>query len=91
MICTIRSERTGVATSAYGSLYQGVWVWDYPQPFASIPAVTCGGFQWSTGASWGTVRDMPGTSSAMLRGIDVAARTAAVVVYIEATAVGRWK
>ncbi len=91
MICTIRSERTGVATSAYGSLYQGVWTWDYPQPFASISAVTCGGFQWSTGASWGTVRDLPGTNSAMLRGIDITARAAGVVVYIEAMAIGRWK
>lgn len=89
--CTIRTTVIRAETAAYGSLHQSRWQWDFPLPFLDRPTVTCSQWQWSTGASWGTVSGDASTHSALLRGIDVVPRTVADDLTISATAIGRWR
>lgn len=91
-ICTIRTTSVPAATAPYGDhLHQGRWEWVFPISFATPPAVTCAQWQWSTGASWGTVSGDASTHSALLRGIDDVPRTVADPLTISATAIGRWR
>lgn len=91
-ICTIRTTSVPAATAPYGDhLHQGRWEWVFPIPFIDRPTVTCTQWQWSTGASWGTVSGDASTHSALLRGIDVVPRTVADDLAISATAIGRWR
>lgn len=91
-ICTIRTTSVPAATAPYGDhLHQGRWEWVFPIPFIDRPTVTCTQWQWSTGASWGTVSGDASTHSALLRGIDDVPRTVADPLTISATAIGRWR
>lgn len=89
-ICWISSTEQVAMTSAYGSLYQGTFIWEFPVPFAEPPAVSVGAVRWGTGASWGTLAGAPSTTQATLRGIDILSR-ASGDTYINAVAIGRWK
>nr|DAU39509.1 MAG TPA: hypothetical protein [Caudoviricetes sp.] len=91
-ICTIRTTSVPAATAPYGDhLHQGRWEWVFPIPFIDRPTVTCTQWQWSTGASWGTVSGDASTHSALLRGLDDVPRTVADPLVICATAIGRWR
>ena len=91
-ICTIRTTSVPAATAPYGDhLHQGRWEWVFPIPFIDRPTVTCTQWQWSTGASWGTVSGDASTHSALLRGLDDVPRTVAAPLTICATAIGRWR
>lgn len=91
-ICTIRTTSVPAATAPYGDhLHQGRWEWVFPIPFIDRPTVTCTQWQWSTGASWGTVSGDASTHSALLRGLDDVPRTVADPLVIGATAIGRWR
>jgi hypothetical protein len=83
---------SGVATSAYGSLYLGSYTWTFPVEFAEteVPRVHCGLFKWSNGASWGTTVE-PAYTNVALRGLDVVARNVDAKVSISAIAIGKWK
>ena len=89
--CAIRTTIVRADAVPYGQLYQGRWQWDFPAPFIDRPTVTCTQWQWSTGASWGTVSGDASTHSALLRGLDVAPRTVSDPLTICATAIGRWR
>lgn len=90
-ICWIHTTAIRAATAEYGTLHQSRWEWGYPIPFVATPSVTCSQWQWSTGASWGTVSGDASTHSALLRGIDVVPRSVADDLTISATAIGRWR
>lgn len=91
-VCWVRFTVTDQAiNSAYGSLWQGVRTWTYPASFIGPPIVNCTEFQWGSGASWGTVGDLPTTTNVVLRGIDVSTRATGTTTTIGAFAVGSWK
>ena len=91
MICTLQTKVTDQAINgAYGNLFQGTRVWDFPVAFIETPSVTCGCFQWGTGASWGGIRGISSTS-VTLRGYDIASRSTGTETTISAIAIGRWK
>lgn len=85
----INTTQNVALNNAYGSLYQGAWSWNFPFAFVSKPIVTTSRFCWGTGASWGQTAGVS-TSSAFLRGIDIASR-ASGSCEIMAYAIGRWK
>ncbi|HBO2187037.1 TPA: hypothetical protein L4G86_002088 [Pseudomonas aeruginosa] len=90
-ICTMSINVTDQAIdSAYGSLFQGARTWSFPVSFSGVPAVSVGLFRWGSAASWGSVATLPSTTSATLRGFDIAARPAGTSTAISATAIGRW-
>lgn len=90
-VCWIRTQRTDVAiASAYGSMFQGTWQWNFPVAFNAIPTITCGRFQHGASASWGTVSGATSTY-AVLRGIDILSRAAGTNVDIAAIAIGTWQ
>ena len=91
-ICWIHTTEVRADTARYGGLlWQSRWEWTYPMPFVGQPAVSCGVWQWSTGASWGGVSGTPGAASCLLRGWDAVPRTVADDLTISATAIGRWR
>ena len=91
-ICWINTTAVRADAARYGGLlWQSRWEWTYPIPFIGRPAVSCGVWQWSTGASWGGVSGTPGAASCLLRGWDAAPRTVADDLTISATAIGRWR
>lgn len=91
-ICWIHTTAVRAESARYGGLlWQSRWEWTYPLPFAGQPAVSCGVWQWSTGASWGGVSGTPGAASCLLRGWDAVPRTVADDLTISATAIGRWR
>lgn len=89
-ICWINATVTMAMDNAYNSLYQGTYTWTFPKEFISAPAVSVGAVRWGTSASWGTLGGAPTTTSAILRGIDIALRASGSTI-ISAVAVGRWK
>ncbi|HGN2665421.1 TPA: hypothetical protein ACKR04_000688 [Pseudomonas aeruginosa] len=90
-ICTMSINVNDQAIdSAYGSLFQGARTWSFPVAFSGVPAVSVGLFRWGSAASWGSVATLPSTTSATLRGFDIAARPAGTSTAISATAIGRW-
>ena len=76
--------------NAYGSLYQGTYVWTFPVEFISPPTVAVGALKWGSGASWGTTVPPTLTTSVTLRAIDILSR-ASGTTSIQAIAIGRWK
>ncbi len=94
MICTLRKNVT-IALESYAAggaaLAQGTTNWTFPVAFSSPPTVTCGQFQWGTGASWGTVADNQTITAATLRCIDIVPRDTASQSKVMASAFGRWK
>lgn len=90
-ICWVHTNTVRAESVSYGSLWQSRWEWTYGMPFIDRPAVSCSLWQWTTGASWGTVSGWPGLSSVLLRGIDVFPRTVADELNIAAIAIGRWR
>ncbi|EME9745548.1 pyocin knob domain-containing protein [Pseudomonas aeruginosa] len=90
-ICTMSINVTDQAIdSAYGPLFQGARTWSFPVAFSGAPAVSVGLFRWGSAASWGSVATLPSTTSATLRGFDIASRPAGTSTAISATAIGRW-
>ena len=89
MICSISKTVTASIDVAYGSIYQGTYRWDYPEPFVDIPAVSCSEFKWGNSASWGSVT-AESPAYANLRGLDLYSR-ASGNTSVSAIAIGRWK
>lgn len=89
-ICWIETTVNMAISSAYGSLYQGSYIWTFPKEFISAPAVAVGAVRWGTGAGWGTLSAPPSATNVTLRGIDAFSR-ASGSTFISAVAVGRWK
>ena len=87
--CWMTTSQSVALNNSYGSLYQGTWTWSFPITFTGAPVVACSQFKWGTSASWGTIASSS-TTSADLRGIDVASR-ASGTCSISAYAIGRWK
>ncbi len=83
-----RGSKTISAPYAYGSIYQGGTVVDYPITFIDSPAVHIGRTIWSSGAPWSTVRG-DNTSSFTYNLFDIVARAARSEV-ISWSALGRW-
>lgn len=91
MICTLQIAVTDQAINrAYGSLYWGSRVWNFPVAFVGKPSVACGMFKWGTGVSWGNIIEVTNTY-ATLAGIDILSRETGTNVNIQATAIGKWK
>lgn len=90
-ICWVNTNVNMAIDNAYGSLYQGTYIWDFPVEFVSAPTVTVGAVKWDTGASWGTLAGAPSTTRATLRGIDILSRASNKTTHIEAMAIGWWK
>ena len=89
--CWIHTTQNVAINSAFGSLYQGSWTWNFPTGvvFVAVPTVTCSLFKWGTSASWGTIAGVQ-TTWASLRGIDAYSR-ASGSCEIAAYAIGKWK
>uniref|UniRef100_A0AAU8B0I1 Uncharacterized protein n=1 Tax=Dulem virus 32 TaxID=3145750 RepID=A0AAU8B0I1_9CAUD len=90
-ICWQRVQTTSAATTPYGGMHLIRHLWTYPAPFIAPPAVTVGRLQLGAGAAAIASTEDPGTSSCILRGWDVAARSQGTPLYVTATAVGRWR
>jgi hypothetical protein len=91
MICWLKTTVTSDWTTVYitGVLWQHNTTWTFPQTFIDAPVVTCGRYQWGTGASWGQSASTT-TTTTNLRGLD--GRTnASGTITIEAMAIGKWK
>lgn len=74
--------------NAYGNLYISLpLTWTYPRAFTSTPSVTCGSFQWGTGASWGAIISTYG-EYVSYRGLDAVSRATGTEVRISLTAIG---
>lgn len=92
MICSIYAVVTDQAiANAYGVLYQSTRMWSFPAAFASPPNVQCSNFKWGSSGSWGANGVSGSTSSATLRILDVAAKSAGTNTEFGAFAVGRWR
>ncbi len=76
--------------NAYGSLYQGVRAYTFPQQFSETPTPLTTVFKWGTSASWGTVSAIS-TTSISIRGIDVNQRASGTETIIGYAAIGKWK
>lgn len=87
--CWIRTTQNVAINNAYGSLYQGVWTWNFPVTFITPPTVVCSEMKWGTSASWAETTGVT-ISTASLRAFDVASRASGSTV-ISAYAIGRWK
>ena len=87
--CWINTTENVALNTAYGSLYQGTWTWNFPLTFTAAPTVTCSHFKWGTGASWATISSST-TTSADIRGIDAYSRSSGSTA-IAAYAIGKWK
>jgi len=89
MICSISKTVTASINVAYGSIYQGTYRWDYPEPFVDVPAASCSEFKWGNSASWGSVI-AESLAYATLRGLDVYSRASGNTL-VSAIAIGRWQ
>lgn len=90
MIQFLEFDSTTVSlTNAYGSLYYGYYTWNFNAEFSSTPAISCGHFRWGSSAGWGCIGSTT-TSSATVRGLDVASRASGTAVRISAIAMGYW-
>lgn len=95
LICTLNKVLTNFAVDKnYGNspLFQNKYVWNFPEQFTSIPAVSIGQFQWGTGVSWGTVTGVD-KNVANLTCLDCFSRPASesTNVRLSAIAIGSWK
>lgn len=91
MICWNRVVVTDQTISnAYGSLYQGVRAFTFPQTFISAPTGLCNEFKYGNGASWGTINGTTTTDIAC-RGFDIVSRATGTNCYIGWMAIGKWK
>lgn len=93
MICWISQASRGniSCNSAYGMLYIGNYVWNYPTAFEPpyYPTLSVTQAQLSTGASWGTAQS--GTFGyGYARIFDVVTRASEPLTF-SAIAIGRWK
>lgn len=87
-VCWFVGARPLAINTAYGSLFQGVQSFTFPQPFASEPHVSAGRSQWGTGRSWALVSSAT-TTSCIIGYVDTGSRAAqdTTVSYV---AVGLW-
>ena len=87
--CWIDTTQNVALNTAYGSLYQGTWTWQFPFAFMEQPVVISAKMTWGTGASWAQTAGVT-TSNAEIRGIDILSR-ASGSCRIMAYAKGTWK
>lgn len=79
-----------ISTSYTSGHYTGTRRMTFPQPFISLPTVTCSQFKWGTSGSWPSVSDVTLTDTS-LRGMDTASRASGTSTYISYMAIGFWK
>lgn len=90
MTCTLtRSFDLGPLT-AYGSIYQKQFNWDYPANFISPPSLSCGVSRGNS-ASWASSQPNNSLNSGVIRVFDVVASADTTVITVAMSASGRWK